>query len=134
MGNLVIGVDSSTQSTKAIAWDKDGSNIAEGRCDIPLNNPSLEKFEQNVEDWWNAFCVSCNDLSKKINMDEVDALAISNQRETLAKLDSNGKEVYPATVWMEHGSRRRQHGRVRQRGALRQRGLLRQRGPVLRLQ
>ena len=37
MGNLVIGVDSSTQSTKAIAWDKDGSNIAEGRCDIPLN-------------------------------------------------------------------------------------------------
>ena len=104
MGNLVIGVDSSTQSTKAIAWDKDGSNIAEGRCDIPLNNPSLEKFEQNVEDWWNAFCVSCNELSKKINMDEVDALAISNQRETLAKLDSNGNEVYPATVWMDKRS------------------------------
>ena len=41
MGRLVIGVDSSTQSTKAIAWDIDGNAIAEGRCDIPLNNPSL---------------------------------------------------------------------------------------------
>ena len=51
MGNIVIGVDSSTQSTKAIAWDSNGNVLAEGRCDIPLNNPSLEKFEQNVEDW-----------------------------------------------------------------------------------
>ena len=41
MGNLVIGVDSSTQSTKAIAWDKDGSNIAEGRCDIPVSYTHL---------------------------------------------------------------------------------------------
>ena len=55
MGNIVIGVDSSTQSTKAIAWDINGNVLAEGRCDIPLNNPSLEKFEQNVEDWWKAF-------------------------------------------------------------------------------
>ena len=50
MTRLVIGVDSSTQSTKAIAWDDKGNAIAEGRCDIPLNNPSLEKFEQDVED------------------------------------------------------------------------------------
>ena len=101
MGNIVIGVDSSTQSTKAIAWDRKGKVLAEGRCDIPLNNPSLEKFEQNVEDWWNAFCVSCKELSNHIKMSEVDGLAISNQRETLAKLDANGKAVYPATVWMD---------------------------------
>ena len=50
MTRLVIGVDSSTQSTKAIAWNERGELIAEGRCDIPLSNPSLEKFEQNVED------------------------------------------------------------------------------------
>ena len=101
MGNIVIGVDSSTQSTKAIAWDRQGKALAEGRCDIPLSNPSLEKFEQNVEDWWKAFCISCRELSKQIKMSEVDGLAISNQRETLAKLDNEGKAVYPATVWMD---------------------------------
>ena len=104
MGNIVIGVDSSTQSTKAIAWDINGNVLAEGRCDIPLNNPSLEKFEQNVEDWWKAFCVSTQELCKQIDIDEVDGIAISNQRETLAKLDSEGKAVYPATVWMDKRS------------------------------
>ena len=104
MGKIVIGVDSSTQSTKAIAWDINGKALAEGRCDIPLHNPSLEKFEQNVEDWWRAFCVSTQELCQKIDINEVDGLAISNQRETLAKLDSSGKEVYPATVWMDKRS------------------------------
>ena len=41
MGNIVIGVDSSTQSTKAIAWDINGNVLAEGRCDIPLNNVGI---------------------------------------------------------------------------------------------
>ena len=59
MGHFVIGIDSSTQSTKAIAWDKVGKPIAEGRSDILLSNPSINKFEQDVEDWWNAFCISC---------------------------------------------------------------------------
>ena len=104
MTRLVIGVDSSTQSTKAIAWDDKGNAIAEGRCDIPLNNPSLEKFEQDVEDWWKAFCVSCTELAKNIDMTKVEGLAISNQRETLAKLDKSGKAVYPATVWMDKRS------------------------------
>ena len=104
MGSIVIGVDSSTQSTKAIAWDRHGKVLAEGRCDIPLSNPSLEKFEQNVEDWWKAFCVSCRELRNHIEMSEVDGLAISNQRETLAKLDEDGKAIYPATVWMDKRS------------------------------
>ena len=101
MGNLVIGVDSSTQSTKAIAWNNRGTLIAEGRCDIPLLNPSLNKFEQNTNDWWNAFCVSTKSLTNKIDIDEVDGLAISNQRETLAFLDGEGNSIYPAIVWMD---------------------------------
>ena len=101
MTRLVIGVDSSTQSTKAIAWNERGELIAEGRCDIPLSNPSLEKFEQNVEDWWKAFCLSTKDLISKIDLNLVESIAISNQRETLAVLDKNGKAIYPATVWMD---------------------------------
>ncbi len=101
MTRLVIGVDSSTQSTKAIAWNERGELIAEGRCDIPLSNPSLEKFEQNVEDWWKAFCLSTKELISKIDLNLVESIAISNQRETLAVLDKNGKAIYPATVWMD---------------------------------
>jgi len=101
MNRLVIGLDSSTQSTKAIAWDEEGIAVAEGRSDIPLSNPSLEKFEQDVEDWWKAFCISCKELNTKIDLNLVESIAISNQRETLGVLDHNGKAIYPAMVWMD---------------------------------
>ena len=101
MNRLVIGLDSSTQSTKAIAWNEEGIAVAEGRCDIALSNPSLEKFEQDVEDWWKAFCISCKELNTKIDLNLVESIAISNQRETLGVLDKKGKAIYPAMVWMD---------------------------------
>ena len=101
MGSLVIGIDSSTQSSKAIAWNRKGEIVAEGRYDIPLYNPTLIKFEQNTDDWWKAFCSSAKYLSKKIDMNEVDGLSISNQRETLALLDKDGNSIMPAILWMD---------------------------------
>ena len=101
MGSLVIGIDSSTQSSKAIAWNRKGEIVAEGRYDIPLYNPTLIKFEQNTDDWWEAFCNSVKYLSKKIDMNEVDGLSISNQRETLALLDKDGNSIMPAILWMD---------------------------------
>ena len=50
-GDLVIGIDSSTTATKAIAWDRRGRAVAEGRAAIPLSNPRPGWFEQEVEDW-----------------------------------------------------------------------------------
>ena len=47
---LVIGIDSSTQSTKAIAWNRAGVAVAEGRADISMSNPRLDCFEQEPED------------------------------------------------------------------------------------
>jgi hypothetical protein len=34
--DLVIGIDSATTATKAIAWDRTGAPVAEGRAAIPL--------------------------------------------------------------------------------------------------
>ena len=50
MKDLVVGIDSSTQSTKAIAWTKTGEFVAEGRCPIDLLNPVLansNSFDKN---------------------------------------------------------------------------------------
>ena len=105
MSRLVIGVDSSTQSTKAIAWDRNGESIAVGRYDIPLSTPLPGRFEQNPEDWWKAFCESTKTLARKIDIRDVDALSISNQRETIAYLDEDGYSIYPAMLWMDERAR-----------------------------
>lgn len=107
---LVIGLDSSTQSTKAIAWDAQGEAVATGRADYPIDNPQLDFFEQNPADWWDA-CVEalqeCVDqlAQKGFNASSVTGLAISNQRETLSFIGEDGEPTYPSILWIDERCR-----------------------------
>ena len=49
---LVIGVDSSTTSTKAIVVDAQGTVLAQGKADFPMNTPRVDFYEQDPRDWW----------------------------------------------------------------------------------
>ena len=102
---LVIGIDSSTQSTKAIAWNQAGVAVAEGRADISMSNPRLDCFEQEPEDWWTATQDALSDCTQKIDASRVVGIAISNQRETLAFIDRHGQSAYPAIVWLDERNR-----------------------------
>ena len=104
-GPLVIGLDSSTQSTKAIAWDRRGRPVAEGRAGIPLANPGLDRFEQDPEDWWTACLAALADCTRQIDPARVEGLAIANQRETIAFLDARGRSVRPAIIWLDERAR-----------------------------
>ncbi|HPE60363.1 MAG TPA: FGGY-family carbohydrate kinase [Thiolinea sp.] len=101
MKDLVIGIDSSTQSTKAIAWDAAGHAVAEGRAPIALYQPQPGWAEQDVENWWQACCTALTQLGTRIDMARVAAVAISNQRETVAFIDKDGRAVRPAMVWLD---------------------------------
>lgn len=102
---LVIGLDSSTQSTKAIAWNRKGGTIAEGRADIPMANPQLDYYEQQPQHWWQAAIDAIAQCTAQIDSSCVKGLAISNQRETLAFLDEDDQETYPAILWLDERSR-----------------------------
>ena len=99
--DLVIGIDSSTTATKAIAFDRDGKVHGEGRAQIPLHNPKPGHFEQDAEDWWSALTASLQELSKQIDVSRVAALGISNQRETFVPLDTQNQPVRAGTVWLD---------------------------------
>lgn len=103
--DLVIGLDSSTQSTKAVAWTAKGEPVAEGRASIPLSQPQPGWVEQDIEDWWSAACSALRQLAGELDMSRVAALAISNQRETVAFVDANGNAVRPAVVWLDERAR-----------------------------
>ena len=83
---LVIGLDSSTQSTKAIAWNRAGEAVAEGRADIPMANPQMDFFEQDPTDWWQSTVVALKDCVAQLPeaaVSNIQGMAISNQRETV---------------------------------------------------
>ncbi len=98
---FVIGIDSSTQSTKAIAWDRHGAALAEGRSAIPMNQPSENRFEQEPADWWSSCVNALKELSNNVDMGAARAVAISNQRETIGFLDRDRRSVRPAMVWLD---------------------------------
>ncbi len=99
--DLVIGLDGSTQSIKAIAWTREGEALAEGRAAISSDSPHAGWVEQSVEDWWQATCTALTEVSSQIDPARIAGLAISSQRETVAFLDSSGLALRPAIVWLD---------------------------------
>lgn len=102
---LVIGLDSSTQSAKAIAWNRAGQAIAEGRADVPMSNPRLDCFEQDPLDWWSSAITALSECTAQVNIADIQGLAISNQRETLGFMSADGEPTYPAILWLDERSR-----------------------------
>lgn len=99
--DIVIGLDSSTQSTKAIAWTRDGEALAEGRAPIDAASPQPGWVEQDITQWWGSACSALQELSQQVDPARFAGLAISNQRETVAFLDTDGAASYPAIVWLD---------------------------------
>jgi sugar (pentulose or hexulose) kinase len=99
--DLVIGIDQSTTATKAIAFDARGHIVAEGRATVPLSNPKMGWFEQEVADWTGSVATALKQLTRKISKDRIAAVSISNQRESFAQFDAGGKALRPGTLWLD---------------------------------
>lgn len=117
--DLVIGVDSSTTATKAIAWDRGGRAVAEGRAAITLNNPEPGFFEQDPVEWWTSTASALRDVTSRVDPTRIAGLAISNQRETFALFRRDGSAVRPGTVWLDERSRSQEKSFGRRFGAQR---------------
>ena len=103
--DLVIGIDSSTTATKAIAWDRDGRAVAEGRAPVAMRSPRPGWFEQSVEDWWSSLQGALGELLGRVEARRIAGLAITNQRETVGFLDEDGRELRPAILWLDERCR-----------------------------
>ncbi len=99
--DVVIGIDSSTTATKAIAWTREGGVAGVGRGPIPLMSPERDRYEQDARDWWRSTAKALGELLEQVAPERVAALAISNQRETFVPLGATGEAVRPAIVWLD---------------------------------
>ena len=98
---FVLGIDSSTQSTKVIVWDEQGQPVSEGRAPINMKMPYPGHVEQDPHEWWDSFKIALRQALQKIDPMKVEGLSISNQRETVAFLDQDGTSLHSAMVWLD---------------------------------
>ncbi|GIT88795.1 FGGY-family carbohydrate kinase [Roseobacter sp. OBYS 0001] len=99
--DCVIGIDSSTTATKAIAWTREGKFVAEGRCPIALSNPKPGHFEQDAQYWWLSTKEALREVTGQIDARRVAAVAVSNQRETFCVFGADEKPLLPGSLWLD---------------------------------
>jgi sugar (pentulose or hexulose) kinase len=99
--DLVIGLDSSTTATKAIAWDRSGRAVAEGRTSLKIDSPQRGWFEQDAYAWTNASAKALKKLLQIVAPERIAAVAISSQRESFAQFDKHEKPLRPGTIWLD---------------------------------
>jgi xylulokinase len=94
---LVLGVDSSTQSTKAVLHRiSDGAVVASGTAPHPRTSPPVS--EQDPAAWWAALEAACAALPAELRA-RVGAVAVAAQQHGAVLVDAGGVVVRPAKLW-----------------------------------
>ncbi len=102
MGKYILSLDEGTTSARAIVFDKESNILGMGQYEFTQYYPQPGWVEHSPEEIWsaqlNAIKTAIN--TAKIQLKEIEAIGITNQRETVVLWDKDtGKPVYNAIVW-----------------------------------
>jgi glycerol kinase len=96
---LILAIDQGTTNTKALAVDANGRIVAEASAPMSVDYPKPGWAEQSATGIWDSVRRVIADVVAKTSPD-FDAVAISNQRETIVAWDANtGEPLAPAITW-----------------------------------
>jgi xylulokinase len=99
----VIGCDVGSQGTKAILLSTRGEFIGEAYEGYAIDYPHPLWAEQPVERWTEALTLGIRRLLSEsgVPADHVRALSLATQVDGVIPIDSAGKPLHPAIIWMD---------------------------------
>ncbi|AZQ77198.1 xylulose kinase [Flaviflexus ciconiae] len=103
-GPLVIAVDSSTTSSKAIIVDALGNVLALGKREIPLRTPQQGFGEHNPAHWWTSTNAAIAEAISRLKMEDrgrIEAIGMTHQRETFAPFTEDGTPLRNGILWLD---------------------------------
>ena len=100
----LLGIDAGTTSVKAGLFNPDGRCLGIGRQEYQLETPAADRAQLDPEIYWQACRKTVREALHQsgVQPEQVLALAVSSQGETTITLDSHGKAIYPALVWLDN--------------------------------
>lgn len=102
MEKYIMSIDQGTTSSRAILFDKDSNIVADNQKEFKQYFPQSGWVEHNANEIWSSvLAVVAGVLTENdISAEQVEAIGITNQRETTVVWDKNtGKPIYNAIVW-----------------------------------
>ncbi|MFT4270251.1 MAG: FGGY-family carbohydrate kinase [Pantoea sp.] len=104
-GPLILAIDEGTTNAKAIAVDRSGAVVARGSQPLALNHPQPGLAEQDPLAIWQAVKQAVIDCLAQCHGEPVEAVAISNQRESvLIWQRRDGQPLTPLVSWQDRRS------------------------------
>lgn len=103
-GPLVIAIDSSTTSTKAIIVDASGNVLETAKRNIQLHTPAMDYYEHNPLRWWETTRDSIAEVLSKLSAkdrERIAAIGITHQRESFAAFDKEGQPIRNGILWLD---------------------------------
>ena len=99
---LVLAVDCSTTAAKAVLFDSSGRQVASASTPLTTTSPHPGHHEQQAGDWWRATRTSVHKALRGLaDPQAVRAVCITHQRETFVCIDSRGRALRPAILWLD---------------------------------
>ena len=102
---LVMGLDCSTSSCKAVVWDCCGNVIARGQSSLAMITPQPGWHEQPAKSWWEATVQSIRQAVSQVDGRLLRGVCIAHQRETFVPVDEHGQPLSNASIWMDERAR-----------------------------
>lgn len=100
----ILSIDQSTSATKAAVFDEQGRLVCEAALPHKQNYPRPGWVEHDANEIYANTVKACKAVLEQLEnseIDEIEAIGISNQRETVLLWDSDGKPVGNAIVWQD---------------------------------
>ena len=101
--SLFIGIDSGTQSTKAVVLDLEQNKvIAEARAPhLLIAGLPVGHLEQHPRDWTAALDAVILEVAAKVDRARVRGIGVSGQQHGFVPLDGKGDVIRPAKLWCD---------------------------------
>ena len=101
--SLYIGIDSGTQSTKAVVLDLAQKKvIAEARAPHRLiDGLPVGHMEQHPQDWTAALDAVILEVTARVDRTRVRGIGVSGQQHGFVPLDEKGQVIRPAKLWCD---------------------------------
>ncbi len=106
--SLYLGIDSGTQSTKAVVLDlNERKIIAEARAPHSLiAGLPAGHMEQHPQEWTAALDAVITEVAAKIDRTRVRGIGVSGQQHGFVPLDAGGAVIRPAKLWCDTSTTR----------------------------
>ena len=101
--DLILALDSGTQSVRALLFDLQGNLLAKSRVLLePYFSPQPGWAEQHPEYYWDCLTQACRELWRQADLrSRLAGVALTCQRATVVNVDEEGQPLRPAILWLD---------------------------------